>query len=190
MRIQKTGKITALALSAMLSVSLFFGGCSGRKDTDLADFEAKTLSGENFTQDDLEDADVTVMNFWSLRCGPCIREMPDIAAYAGELPDNVRIITVCLDGEGKEEQVKKILDNAGFTGITLLAGISFTEDAGDFKTLCENIIYTPTTLIVDRDGNIVGNPIVGGQEDLEKTYTEAINKCLELLGEEEIAIGK
>ena len=43
-------------------------------------------------------------SFWSLRCGPCIREMPDIAAYAGELPDNVRIITVCLDGEGKEEQ--------------------------------------------------------------------------------------
>lgn len=190
MRIQKTRKITALALSAMLSFSLFFGGCSDKKDTDLGDFEAKTLSGESFTQDDLADADVTVMNFWSLRCGPCIREMPDIAAFAEKLPENVRLVTVCLDGEGKEEQVRGILDGAGFTGITLLAGMGFSEDAGDFKTLCENIIYTPTTLVVDLDGNIVGDPIIGGQRDLEKTYTEAINKCLELLGKEEIAVGK
>ena len=35
--------------------------------------------------------DVTVINFWALSCGPCIVEMPDLAEFAGALPDNVQL---------------------------------------------------------------------------------------------------
>ena len=64
----------------------------------LASFSARTLEGELFTQEDIAAKDVTVVNFWSLTCGPCIAEMPDLAEFSKALPDNVQVVTVCLDG--------------------------------------------------------------------------------------------
>lgn len=206
MKTQKIRKVTALAIGTILSFGLIFGGCSGKEDSskdsqagsdvetdvesdaELAKFVAKTLSGDSYTQDDLAEVDVTLFNFWATYCAPCIREMPEVAEFVKKLPDNVRIVTVCLDGHGNEEKAEEILAEAGFEGTTLIAGVTFEEDAGDFKTLCRNIMYTPTTLVIDADGNIVGDAIIGVQKDLEKTYTEAINGCLTLLGKEEIEI--
>lgn len=206
MKTQKIRKVTALAIGTILSFGLIFGGCSGKEDSskdsqagsdveadveseaELAKFVAKTLSGDSYTQDNLAEVDVTLFNFWATYCAPCIREMPEVAEFVKKLPDNVRIITVCLDGQGNEERAEEILAEAGFEGTTLIAGVTFEEDAGDFKTLCRNIMYTPTTLVIDADGNIVGDAIIGVQKDLEKTYTEAINGCLTLLGKEEIEI--
>ena len=206
MKTQNIRKVTALAIGTILSFGLIFGGCSGKEDSskdsqagsdveadvesdaELAKFVAKTLSGDSYTQDDLAEVDVTLFNFWATYCAPCIREMPEVAEFVKKLPDNVRIVTVCLDGQGNEEKAEEILAGAGFEGTTLIAGVTFEEDAGDFKTLCRNIMYTPTTLVIDADGNIVGDAIIGVQKDLEKTYTEAINGCLTLLGKEEIEI--
>ena len=206
MKTQKIRKVTALAIGTILSFGLIFGGCSGKEDSskdsqagsdveadvesdaELAKFVAKTLSGDSYTQDDLAEVDVTLFNFWATYCAPCIREMPEVAEFVKKLPDNVRIVTVCLDGQGNEEKAEELLAGAGFEGTTLIAGVTFEEDAGDFKTLCRNIMYTPTTLVIDADGNIVGDAIIGVQKDLEKTYTEAINGCLTLLGKEEIEI--
>ena len=206
MKTQKIRKVTALAIGTILSFGLIFGGCSGKEDSskdsqagsdveadvesdaELAKFVAKTLSGDSYTQDDLAEVDVTLFNFWATYCAPCIRDMPEVAEFVKKLPDNVRIVTVCLDGQGNEEKAEEILAGAGFEGTTLIAGVTFEEDAGDFKTLCRNIMYTPTTLVIDADGNIVGDAIIGVQKDLEKTYTEAINGCLTLLGKEEIEI--
>ena len=206
MKTQKIRKVTALAIGTILSFGLIFGGCSGKEDSskdsqagsdveadvesdaELAKFVAKTLSGDSYTQDDLAEVDVTLFNFWATYCAPCIREMPEVAEFVKKLPDNVRIVTVCLDGQGNEEKAEEILAGAGFEGTTLIAGVTFEEDAGDFKTLCRNIMYAPTTLVIDADGNIVGDAIIGVQKDLEKTYTEAINGCLTLLGKEEIEI--
>ena len=71
----------------------------------LASFTAGTLDGGTFTQDDIMDKDVTVINFWALSCGPCIVEMPDLAEFAGALPDNVQLVTVCLDGDRKSTRL-------------------------------------------------------------------------------------
>ena len=206
MKTQKIRKVTALAIGTILSFGLIFGGCSGKEDSgkdsqagsdveadvesdaELAKFVAKTLSGDSYTQDDLAEVDVTLFNFWATYCAPCIREMPEVAEFVKKLPDNVRIVTVCLDGQGNEEKAEGIQAGAEFEGTTLIAGVTLEDDAGDFKTLCRNIMYTPTTLVIDADGNIVGDAIIGVQKDLEKTYTEAINGCLTLLGKEEIEI--
>ncbi len=162
MKTQKIRKVTALAIGTILSFGLIFGGCSGKEDSskdsqagsdveadvesdaELAKFVAKTLSGDSYTQDDLAEVDVTLFNFWATYCAPCIREMPEVAEFVKKLPDNVRIVTVCLDGQGNEEKAEEILAEAGFEGTTLIAGVTFEEDAGDFKTLCRNIMYTPT----------------------------------------------
>lgn len=150
--------------------------------SNLNTFEAKTLNDEIFTQSDFSDKDVTVTNFWSLLCSPCIEEMPDIAEFSKKLPDNVQMITVCLDGEYDTEMTKQILEESGFDGITLLTG------DGDFQKIYSEIQYTPTSIFVDKDGNIVGNTIIGGQKNFTESYTEAINNILKSMGKEAISI--
>lgn len=147
----------------------------------LSSFEAVTLDGGSFTQEDLAAKDVTLINFWALTCPPCIREMPEIARFAASLPDNIQVVTVCLDGGTDEEHTKSILDEAGFDGVTLLTG------SGDLRDVIFEIQYTPTTILVDKDGKLVGDVIIGGQEDLAGTYTDAVNRALKQMGKAEIA---
>lgn len=148
----------------------------------LASFTAGTLDGETFTQADLQEKDVTIINFWSLTCRPCIAEMPDLAAYAKALPDNVQLITVCLDGSGNEDITKEVLQTAGFEGVTLITG------SGDLVDLCSNLMYTPTTLFADSDGQLAGDPITGMQADLPGVYTAAVNQVLAAGGKAEISV--
>lgn len=171
-----TEKKTAQPDSSKSAPALTF-----KQPYELKEFEAEMLDGSIFTQDDLAEKDVTVLNFWALTCGPCIAEMPDLAAFEKGMPDNVQVLTVCLDGSRNMERTKEILGEAGFEGMTLLGG------NGDFWEILCGIQYTPTTLIVDKDGNIVGDPIIGGQKDLEKVFTGAVNQALKKMGKAEIA---
>lgn len=198
----KKRKLSALLLGAALVCSLCVNGCGNQKAAsqsvleptgvtespesgfgNLNQFTADTLDQGTFSQEDLAGKDVTVINFWSTLCGPCVSELPDIAAFAKMLPDNVQVITACLDGKGaEEEEVKEILEKAGFEGVTLLGG------EGDYKMLSEAVQYTPTTVFVDKDGNMIGNPLIGGQENLAQSYGDAVNSILKSQGKAEIEI--
>lgn len=205
----KNKKLFALLLCAVLAIGTLATGCSGGKTPpansdkptqsenggntsvgtaaglgSMKSFTAVTLDGSSFTQEDIAAKDVTIINFWSLMCGPCVDKMPDLAALDKALPDNVRMVTVCLDGESSEESAKSILSEAGYEGITLLSG------DGDFKGVCDNIQYTPTTIIVDAGGNLVGDAIIGGQEDLSGTFLTAVNAALKASGKAEISLEK
>lgn len=148
----------------------------------LRSFTAGTLDGGSFTQDDIAGRDATIINFWSLTCRPCISEMPDLAAYEKALPDNVGLITVCLDGWGNETYTQQILDQAGFEGATLISG------DGDLARLCGELIYTPTTVFVDGQGALVGDALTGRQADLFEAYTAAVNQVLEAGGKAAISV--
>ena len=126
--------------------------------------------------------DVTVVNFWSLTCSPCIAEMPDLASFAGALPDNVQVITVCLDGGGNPEAAAEVLEKAGFGGVTLISG------DGDLAALCANLMYTPTTVFADSAGALVGDAVIGGQSDLSGTFLAAVNRVLAAGGKDEISL--
>ena len=149
----------------------------------LASFTAGTLDGGTFTQDDIMDKDVTVINFWALSCGPCIVEMPDLAEFAGALPDNVQLVTVCLDGNGNEDTAREVLEKAGFEGVTLISG------SGDLLDLSRSLMYTPTTVFVNGEG-MVADAVIGGQEDLSGTFLAAVNAVLEGSGKAEISLEK
>lgn len=152
--------------------------------SNLKTFTAKTLDGGTFTQEDIAAKDVTVINFWSLLCGYCIDELPDIAKYAATLPDNVQVITVCLglDSEVEIEAAKSTLQDAGFTGVTLMEG------DGDFATVCGEVQYTPTTIFVDKDGNTVGDAITTAMDadQMNEAYTQHINDELKAIGQPEM----
>lgn len=194
----------SLLLAAVLALALLTG-CGGKQASDsstedqtvpnepagkegaaalgsLASFSAGTLDGGTFTQEDIAAKDVTVLNFWALTCPPCIAEMPDIADFEKALPDNVAMLTVCLDGYGNEDSVKEVLENAGFEGVTLITG------DGDLLNLANNLMYTPTTVLADSQGALVGEAIIGGQADLSAAYLEAVNQALEAGGKDAISL--
>lgn len=198
-------KQTAALLLAVLLLPAVLAGCGAEAPSDppaedsraaedtgetgtaaalgsLASFTAGTLDGGTFTQDDVAGKDVTVVNFWSLTCSPCIAEMPDLASFAGALPDNVQVITVCLDGGGNPEAAAEVLEKAGFGGVTLISG------DGDLAALCANLMYTPTTVFADSAGALVGDAVIGGQSDLSGTFLAAVNRVLAAGGKDEISL--
>ena len=144
----------------------------------LKSFKAETLDGGSFTQKNFADKDVTILNFWSLECGPCVEELPEIAKFAKALPGNVQMLTVNLDGT--DAQVKAAagqeLKKDGLTGTALFGG------DGDLKTMVGSIQYTPTTILVNRDGKLLGDPIIGSPENLSKAYTAAVSSALQAMG--------
>lgn len=158
-------------------------GESGESESQfrLAEFNALTLDGESFTQEALANYDLTVINLWATWCLPCLLEMPDIAELSKELPDNVRLITYCLDYDDISE-VSKMLNKAGYEGVTIV------DADGDMSRLADACEYIPTTVFVDSEGNSVHDILVGGQSRLKKVYLDAINESLGKLGKDEISL--
>ncbi len=149
----------------------------------LTSFSGKTTDGGTFTQDDLAGKDVTVINFWATWCGPCVSELPELAELEKELPDNVQLITVCIDGPDAAEDAERILSEAGFEGTALIS----TE--GGLTDIINGIQYIPTTVVSDSSGTLLGDALIGSPENLTETYADMINSALQSLGKEPVDIG-
>lgn len=176
----KNKRIFLAILSVLLIVALT--GCSGSGE--FGSFTASTLDGGSFSGKDMGKKDLTVINFWGTFCSPCIAEMPDLAAFEKALPDNVQLITVCVDAEGNEETAKEILNYAGYEGITLVDG----DDS--FKEMLKVAQAIPITIFIGPDGEQIGEGILGMQQDLKGAYLSAINSALKELGKAEISLEK
>lgn len=180
---RKLLRYAALALAALLVCAGWAAVAEpGDALPGLNHFTATTLSGENFTEADLAGADLTVVNIWSVTCGPCIQEMPELAAFGRALPENVRLIGVCYDAYLDEAGVKDFLAQQGFEGATLTGG------DGDFTTLMSQVLYTPTTLFLDAEGNPAALPLIGSPENVAETYLALVNDALTALGKPVIAL--
>lgn len=147
--------------------------------TDLNSFSAETLDGGTWTEERLANADVTVINLWATFCGPCIAEMPEIAAFRETLPENVQLVTCCVDvyGDENRQEALNILSEAGYQGETLV------NPSGDLQTLSDAMMYVPTTIFVDKDGHLLGEAIIGGG-NVEENYTARINEILLAMGKD------
>ncbi len=146
----------------------------------LTEFTAETLDGSEFSPETLAAADLTVLNIWQTTCPPCIREMPELAELERELPDRVRFVTWCLDGAYAAEETRSILSEAGFEGTTIISG------DGDLMEFLSTVQYTPTTVFIDREGNLIGEPVIGAAQHPKAMYTQKINEVLSSLGLQEL----
>ncbi len=149
---------------------------------DLTDFSAGIYGNdeEEFTQENFADYDVTMMNLWATWCGPCVQEMPDLAEFAASVPDNVQVVTVCVDYPDPDE-IGSVLDYAGYEGITLY------ELHGDLAAMNNAVTSIPTTLFFDSKGRAVGRGVIGGVQDFKEFYTERIDEILTGMGLETMA---
>ena len=141
-------------------------------------FEGKDLDGNPVKSDELFSANaVTVVNFWFTTCNPCVGELTELDALNKELAEKggslIGVNTFTLDGdEAAISEAKDVLAKKGAT----YQNVYFDSDgeAGKFTT---NIFAYPTTYVVDRSGNIVGEPIVGAIT--EKKQAETLQKLIE-----------
>ena len=144
---------------------------------DIRFFDATLLDGRALTGGELFDGkDVTVINCWATWCPPCLEELDELAAFAKTLPDNVQLITSCVDGTQHRDECARVLEEAGFEGTTMISA------NGDFTTLIEQMQYVPTTLFVDSVGCQLCDSLIGSPTDLAAAYTECINAGLKSLG--------
>ena len=141
-------------------------------------FEGKDLDGNTVKSDELFSGNaVTVVNFWFTTCNPCVGELAELDALNKELAEKggslIGINTFTLDGdEAAISEAKDVLAKKGATYQNMYFGSD--GEAGKFTT---NIFAYPTTYVVDRSGNIVGEPIVGAIT--EKKQAETLQKLIE-----------
>jgi len=141
-------------------------------------FDGKDLDGNTVKSDELFSANaVTVVNFWFTTCNPCVGELSELDALNKELAEKggslIGVNTFTLDGdETAISEAKDVLAKKGAT----YQNVYFDSDgeAGKFTT---NIFAYPTTYVVDRSGNIVGEPIVGAIT--EKKQAETLQKLID-----------
>lgn len=145
------------------------------------DFEGKDLDGNEVKSSELFAGNaVTVVNFWFTTCGPCVGELSELDALNKELEGKggalIGVNAFTLDGNENEiAEAKDVLSKNG----AAYQNVYFASDseAGKFTM---NIYAYPTTYVVDRNGNLVGDPIVGAitEKKQKKMLEDLIDQAL------------
>lgn len=153
-------------------------------------FDTEDIYGNKFVaKDELAKHEYTIVNVWGTFCGPCKREMPDLAKVYEEYKDRLGFLGVVSDiapaKEGMSDAykqnrddvialAKRIVEDKGTTYPNLVP----TQEMND-KFLAAVTGY-PTTFVLDKEGNIVGSPIIGAQsyEGFKELCEQYIPKTL------------
>jgi peroxiredoxin len=139
--------IQTMTLLAILGVALFFALSLFKKEA-APSVTFKTLNGELVTTASLKGK-VVLVNFWATSCSTCIAEMPDmVETYKKYQANGLELVAVAMSydppnyvlnyAETRELPFKVALDADG----------SAAKSFGDVK-------LTPTTFLIDKEGNIV-----------------------------------
>lgn len=133
----------------------------------------KDLKGDSFTAKDFGDYDMTMINLWATWCGPCVDELPDLEKVYKKLPENVNMITICIDGADENKVCLDILKKSGATFTTLASNKAMDS------SILAGVTAFPTTVFVDKNGDLIGSEVVGANE--AEFYLDEINSHLKLI---------
>ena len=143
-------------------------------------FEGSDLDGNPVTSELFKENSVTVVNFWFSSCAPCIAELSELNALNEELKlKGGAVIGINADTIGGDEsmimEARSILEKKG----AAYQNIHFSTDSEAGK-LTYSITAFPTTVVVDRNGRMIGEPILGGinNESQMKVLQDLIDETL------------
>lgn len=139
----------------------------------LSSFEAEDMDGQKVDQSVFANYDLTMVNIWTTWCGVCVEEMPYLEKLHKQLPENVNIISICGDASDEKELAQQILDKNEITFQTLVDNDALNE------SLLKYVTGFPTTIFVDKNGNIVGDIQMGAPgENIVQGYQQLIDNRL------------
>lgn len=144
-------------------------------------FTSKDQDGNPFSNDDIAKNDATVINLWFTGCSACIEEMDEMNDIADEIKKEVGVdfVSMCTDvnyDDSTKETYDRIMKEKNPTYKALAV-----DYEGDMKDYLEGIFVYPTTIVVDKNGKVIGDPVEGTlipQEQKDK-LKENINKAIE-----------
>ena len=143
-------------------------------------FKGKDLDGNDVDDSLFAKNKVTVVNFWFSGCKPCVEELSKLNELNETLKEMggevVGINTDTLDNnEAGIKEAKEILkaQGASYKNLTFDSNSTVGKYAG-------NIMAFPTTVLVDKDGNIIGEPFMGGIDD-QSNYDQLMKQIQSVL---------
>lgn len=136
----------------------------------IPEFKAKTSDGKDVSNDIFKDSKLTLVNVWGSWCHPCVEELPELQKVYEKMKDKgVNVVGIAQDSSVNPDAVKDIIKKGGLTYTNI-----FPE--GKLLDAVMNNQAFPLTLLVDSEGNVVGEPLKGGSN--EAHFTEMIEKAL------------
>ncbi len=130
-------------------------------------FSARDMNGNEISTDVMKGK-VTILNFWFTKCKPCVAEIPDLNKLYDKYKDNKDVMFASITFSS-DKQVKEFMKNHK---------INFPVVTGA-KDICKkfNVMGYPTTVIIDKDGNIV-DQVIGGIPNVDEELSEIIDIIL------------
>lgn len=175
-------RLLSVCLAAALALGLT--ACSASEDelvskTPFPEFSESDTQGNVVTNDVFGDYDATIINFWNNGCGTCIEEMPELEEYYQSFQEqNINLIGVASDSGESDEQLKTAQDILAQKGVTY-TNLSPDPDNALYQDFISQLAGYPTTYVVDREGNIVGAPIIGNVKEQEETLNTRLEQAMD-----------
>ncbi len=108
-------------------------------------FTLKSLSGKNLKLSELA-GNVVLINFWASWCGPCLQEMPLLNSIHKKY-EPLGFTVLGVNVEEQSDKARAFLANRGVDFPILL-------DNKNRVSKLYDVVAMPTTVVVDRDGNM------------------------------------
>jgi thiol-disulfide isomerase/thioredoxin len=146
---KRARKYRISSLFAVVITLLSVAGAAARGDAPgrvpAPDFTLKSASGENLKLSELR-GQVVLVNFWASWCGPCRQEMPLLDQLHRKYgPLGFTVLGVNVDGDPR--QATAFLEKVPVT-------FPVVFDSGNAVSKSYEVVAMPTTLIVDRGGDV------------------------------------
>ena len=175
-----TKKIAPVLMVAMLATSLVACGnneaqmpseqstTEATKQAEMfPNFQGKDFEGNSVDQSLFAKNEVTILNFWFNGCSACVNEMPTLEKFNAKLREKgaelVGVNVQVADNEADLKEAKEILSKLGVT----YRNIYITGEQAAMNYVGK-IFSFPTTIIVAKNGDIIGEPIVGSIDNEKK----------------------
>ena len=169
-----------ISLLLITTAALSFAQSKNKTKSANYSFTSQDLEGKKISSDIFANNKITMINVWGTFCGPCIREMPDLAKLSEENKSKgVEIIGIpidIVDDWGKLDASAKsdalmIIKQTGVKYKNVVPTIEM------FQTMLRGIQAVPTTIFVDKNGNQIGQAYLGSRS--KKDWQKIIDKLLE-----------
>ncbi len=145
-------------------------------------FKGKDLDGNDVDDSLFSKNKVTVVNFWFSGCKPCVGELSKLNELNEKLKEmGGEVVGINMDtldnNEAGIKEAKEIMkaQGASYKNLTFDSNSTVGSYAGK-----GNIMAFPTTVLVDKDGNIVGEPFMGGIDD-QSNYDQLMKQIQSVL---------
>jgi thiol-disulfide isomerase/thioredoxin len=138
------------------------------------EFSTKDLNGKDFDNNIFGANKVTLINYWATWCGPCRTELPDLDALNNDLKSKgasvVGVVSDAVEEKGLKE-AQNLLKKSNLLYTNLISNSAID------RFVSSKSQYIPTSFLVDSQGYIIGEPIIGAmnKEKYLKIVTDALN---------------